>query len=54
MLFASVGGYMSKNTEATICFINFRTNLPIVPMAAKWFDRSYGRYMIESSDFDNT
>jgi len=34
---------MSKNTEAITCFILF---------THKFFDRSYGSYMIQSSDFD--
>jgi len=34
---------MSKNAEAIICFILF---------FHQFFDRSYGSYMIQSSDFD--
>jgi len=34
---------MSKNTEVIICFILF---------SYQFSDRSYGSYMIQSSDFD--
>jgi len=34
---------MLKNTEAIVCFILF---------SHQFFDRSYGSYMIQSSDFD--
>jgi len=43
MLFPSVGCYMLINTEAIICFILF---------SHKFYDRSYGSYMIYSSNFD--
>jgi len=42
MFFPRVGGYMLKSTEAIICFILFNH---------QFSDRSYGSYMIKSSDF---
>jgi len=43
MIFPIVKGKMSKNTKAIICFILFSHHFS---------DRSYGSYMIQSSDFD--